>query len=92
MIRKELRDTLAEAYNEIGLFDNPSFDNSIIGISNDDKVVYDLNKMIKELAEDDGISEEEALEFIEYNTLRAIPYFGENAPIVVDSSLIDVLN
>ena len=26
---------------------------------------------------------EDAMEFIDYNTIRAIPYFGSNAPIVV---------
>ena len=28
-------------------------------------------------------AEEEAVEFIDYNTLRAIPYMGDKAPIVV---------
>ena len=28
-------------------------------------------------------SEYEAIEFIEYNTLRALPYFGDMAPIIM---------
>lgn len=34
-------------------------------------------------AKKDGIDEEEAIEWIEYNTIRAIPYAGEKAPIVM---------
>ena len=33
--------------------------------------------------EQDGMSYEEAVEFIDYNTCRAIPYAGHNAPIVM---------
>ena len=65
------------------VFDNPSFDNSIIGVTTDGNVVYDYHKMIIELMEDDGISEQEAIDWIEYNTLRAIPYAGEMAPVVI---------
>ena len=31
----------------------------------------------------DDMSYVAALEFIEYNTLRTIPYMGENAPIIL---------
>ena len=65
------------------VFDNPAFDNSIIAITTDGQAVYDYNKMVYELMKDDNISEQEAIDWIEYNTLRAIPYAGEMAPIVV---------
>ena len=39
--------------------------------------------MVECLVKEDGMTEEEAIEFIEYNTIRAIPYFGPNAPIVL---------
>ena len=32
---------------------------------------------------DDGISEQEAIDWIEYNTIRAIPYAGEMRPVVM---------
>ena len=65
------------------VFDNPSFDNSIIGVTTDGQAVYDYNKMVEELMRDDDISEQEAIDWIEYNTIRAIPYAGEMAPIVM---------
>jgi hypothetical protein len=65
------------------VFDNPSFDNSIIGVTTDGQAVYDYDKMVEELMRDDDISEQEAIDWIEYNTIRAIPYAGEMAPIVM---------
>lgn len=67
----------------IPIFDNPKFPNSILGISYDNRVIYDMEQMITDLMEEDDISYIDALEFIEYNTLRIIPYMGENAPIIL---------
>lgn len=78
------RDLLNEmGREELIVFENPDYDSAIIGISHDDRVVYSFEKMIKWLMMEDNITEEEAIEFIEYNTIRAIPYFGPNAPIVL---------
>lgn len=67
----------------IPIFDNPKFPNSILGISYDNRVIYDMEQMITDLMGEDDISYIDALEFIEYNTLRIIPYMGENAPIIL---------
>lgn len=78
-----------ELLNELGLeesivFENPDYDSAIIGYdANDNRVVYDFEKMAEHLMDNDGMTYEEAVEFIEYNTIRAIPYAGQNGPIVV---------
>ena len=78
------RDTLCElGFEDAIVFENPSYENAIIGTSHDDRVVYSFNKMVECLMEDDHMSYEEAVEFIEFNTLRAIPYFGPDAPVVL---------
>ena len=78
------RDTLCElGYEDAIVFENPDYDDAIIGTSHDDRVIYSFDKMVECLMKDDGMSYEEAVEFIEFNTLRAIPYFGPNAPIVL---------
>ena len=79
------KDKRLELEEDTIVFDNPNFDNSIIGITTDGKAVYDYDKMVVELMEDDDISEQEAIDFIEYNTIRAIPYAGEMAPIIMFS-------
>jgi NAD+ synthase len=77
--------------NELGLeesivFENPDYDSAIIGYdANESRIIYDFEKMAEHLMDVDGMDYEEAVEFIEYNTIRAIPYAGSNAPIVLHS-------
>jgi hypothetical protein len=79
-----VNESIREMLNEDTIvFDNPAFDNSIIGMTTDGQAVYSYYKMIEELMNDDGISEEEAIEWIEYNSLRSLPYAGAMAPIVI---------
>lgn len=65
------------------VFDNHAYDNSIIGVTLDGRVVYGYEPMVNELMTDEGWDELDAIEWIEYNTIRAIPYCGEKAPIIV---------
>lgn len=70
-------------YENIIVFENPDYDAAIIGVSSDDRVVYDYDKMIACLMDEDGMDPEEAADFISYNTIRAIPYAGQGAPIIM---------
>lgn len=88
MINEDLREHIKNNYDGAVLFDNPSFDNSIIGISTNNNIIYDLTSMVDELAEDDNMSYEEALEFIDYNTLRTIPYINEGSKPIVMTELL----
>lgn len=85
MIDKDKRE-LIEGYSECAiLFDEPSYDKSIIGVSTDGNVVYNLQSMVEELASESDMTEEEALDFIGYNTVRMLPYLQETGkPIIVD--------
>lgn len=84
MIDLELRDRIAElGGDDVIVYDNPSFDRSIIGLSEDDRVIYAWDKMVGELMDDDDMSYEDAVEFISYNTLRVGPYIGERHPIIL---------
>lgn len=66
------RDLIVEmGYEDITIFENPNYDSAIIGMSHDDRVVYSYEKMVEFLMETDGMSYEEAAEFINYNTIRA---------------------
>lgn len=59
------------------VFDNMAYDNSIIGLTIDGRVIYGFELMVEELMNDEGWSETEAIEWIEYNTIRALPYTGK---------------
>ena len=83
---RNVREALCNmGYEDAVVFENPSYDDAIIGVT-DGRVVYDFDKMVECLVNDEDMSEEEAIEFIEYNTIRALPYI-ENAPIVMFSIL-----
>ena len=79
-VNLELRSELPE---DAIVFDNMSYDGSIIGVTTDGHVVYDYDKMVEELMQDEEWSYEEAAEWIDYNTIRSLPYAGENAPIIM---------
>lgn len=60
------------------------FDAAIIGIDMaSERLVYDKQKMVEILSKQ--MSEEDAIEFLEFNTWSA--YMGEHTPIYVDPLL-----
>ena len=85
MTLDELKDLIKGVYSddcEVLLFDTPSYADAFIGISTDGRAVYNYDKMIEFLEKEDSMEYDEAAEFVNYNTLRALPYMGSNAPIV----------
>ena len=65
------------------VLEDHAYDNSIVGITADNRLVYDYNLMIEEFMNDENCSYEEAQEWVDYNTIRAIPYIKGNAPIII---------
>ena len=88
-----LREFLRENFPESVIFDNPEFDNSIVGISSQGNLIYDLDRMVQELAEDDNISEDEAFEFIDQDTIRLLTYISQDTkPMIVDFNFKELYN
>lgn len=84
---EKLRAAIAEMAADLGIedmiiLDDHAYDGSIIGIA-DDRLVYDYYKMVEEYMEDEGCDETDAEEWIQYNTLRAIPYMQGSKPLVI---------
>lgn len=69
-------------YEDVVIYKNPNYDGALIGVTDNNIAVYDFDKMVESLMREDGLDEIEAIEWIEYNTMRANPYF-ENAPIIM---------
>lgn len=80
-LSEEFKNHLEEA--SAAVFENPSFTSAIVGVTSDDRVVYDYDLMIEDLSEQNNISLWEAQEFIEYNTIRALPYIP-NSPVILN--------
>ena len=65
------------------VFDNSAFDNSIIGVTLDGRVIYSFEKMVEELVNDDGMEELDAIELIEHNTSLLPQRYGDKVPLIV---------
>lgn len=74
---------LYAGYEGIKYLVDYSYDDALIGVSEDGRAIYDFEKMVDWLIKEEGWTDDEAVEWIEYNTIRALPYFGEGAPIIM---------
>lgn len=88
-LRQKIQSYAEEREEDITILTSPSYDKSIIGISSNGRLVYDRQKMIKELMKDDNIEEEEALEFFDYNTMGALNNLP-NPPIIVENLISEI--
>lgn len=70
---------ILEEYPEEGLIKADGFDDAIIGVSSDIRIVYSLDKIIEILQKD--MTEDEAVEFFYFNIESA--YVGEKTPLYV---------
>ena len=80
---KNIREKLSDSYGEELIFAD-GFDDAIIGVAtgfDSQRVVYCYVSMIETMMKEDDISYEDALDWIEYNTLGS--YVGKNTPIYV---------
>lgn len=93
----ELKAQLVEGGHEDSiLLENPSFYKAIVGVI-DGHVVYSYSRMVECMTEEyvgcgvpESEAEDEAREWIEYNTMRAIPYMKHDGkePYILDESYV----
>lgn len=82
-MNQKIRDAICDmGYEDAVVFDGPDFDDAIVGVSDDGRVIYDYDKMVRSMMQQDGIGQDEAIEFIEYNTIRACEYV-KDGPIIM---------
>ena len=77
---------LLEQVNEEALLLEPreQYDKCIVGVTYyGDKFVYDANLVIQSLITDQEMTEEEALDWFEYNVIGS--YMGDGTPIFIVS-------
>lgn len=72
-------------YEDVLIFDGEEYDDALIGVTTDNRAVYEFEKMVECLMNKYGWSDIDAIEWIEYNTIRSLPYFGAKAPIIIYS-------
>lgn len=78
---EEMREWLKDGYPECLTADG--FDEAIIGVAcgcgRPNAVIYDLDKCIEILMKRDGMTSDEAREFLDFNTFGG--YVGEHTPV-----------
>ena len=73
----------AAGIEDVILFEAFSYDNALVGITEDGRAVYDYDKMVDWLVRTQDMNEDEAVEWIEYNTIGALPNAGDDGPIIM---------
>ncbi len=81
---EELKEYLTDrGYEDTVVLKSPDYVDAVVGVTTDGQVVYEWSKMVEHLVSKDGMSPEEAEEFISYNTVRALPYMGDKHPVIM---------
>jgi hypothetical protein len=68
---------------EAMIFGNGDYITALVGYTGDGRAIYDYDLMVEFLKEYEEMTPEEAMEWIDYNTIRTIPYMGNLAPIIM---------
>jgi hypothetical protein len=73
---------IIDQYSDQEFLKADGFDDAVIGIEEKSgRLVYDINLMISILISDEEMSEEDAIEYLDYNVIGA--YVGEQTPIYI---------
>ena len=81
----QLKEWLSDRdYEDTVVMENPDYLSAIAGVSDDGRLIYDYEKMVEYLMTTDGMDYEEACEFIDFNTIGALPYMGEKRPVILN--------
>jgi hypothetical protein len=79
-VNPDIRDKLP---NGTIVFDNYAYDNSIIGVTLDGRVIYAYELMVKELMDETGWDEMSAMDWISYNAIGRSNHNDVKVPIIV---------
>lgn len=83
MTLEQLKQLITDlGYEDVTVFDDYDYADAFIGMSDDGRAVYSYDKMVEWLMLKENWTFEEAVEWIDYNTMRALPYYP-GGPIVV---------
>lgn len=74
--QKTERLLLEAGYEGTIFFTNPSYEDAFLGVSSDDRAIYDYEKMVESLVNHEDMTEDEAREFIDYNATFYIEVVG----------------
>jgi len=65
------------------LLDPEYLDGAIVGVR-DHRVLYDYDLLVQAFQDNEDWTYEDAVEWVQYNTMRALPYMGKLGPLVLE--------
>lgn len=70
--------------DRIIVLEGDEFADGAVGLTEDNRLVYSYEKLVESLAKEYG-TETDAIEWLEYNTIRSLPYMTSygNVPIIM---------
>lgn len=76
---------LDSGYEDVILLDNYLYDTALIGVSDDNRAIYDYNKMIEWVIKEGIVNNAtDSIEWIECNTIKSLAYMDDDKiPIVM---------
>jgi hypothetical protein len=80
-----IRERISEDYPDLLVMDPEYLDAAIVGVVTRiglEAVCYDMNKVIRLLIDHDRMTEDEAMEYIDYNMRGA--WVGEHTPVFLE--------
>ena len=85
MTLEQLKQLITDhGYEDVTVFENYDYADAFIGMSDDGRAVYSYDKMIEWLMLNENLSYEDSVEWIDYNTMRALPYYPDGPIVVYD--------
>lgn len=85
MTLEQLKQLITDlGYENVTVFENYDYADAFIGMSDDGRAVYSYDKMIEWLMLNENLSYEDSVEWIDYNTMRALPYYPDGPIVVYD--------
>ena len=92
-IKEKIRDRVSdeEVLDNIIVLEGDEYADGAIGLTEDNRLVYSYDRLVKSLAraynkDNPEQGKNDAIDWLEYNTLRAIPYLeraGFLAPVII---------
>ena len=77
----------------IGDSDREAFYPAIIGLAKDKShIAYSYEKLTRCFMNKEGWDWDEAMEWIDYNVIRTLPYYGSKAPVILSNNFISSRN
>lgn len=82
---EDLKEYLTEqCFTDTVVLESPSYISAVVGISTDGQLIYSRDLMVRYLCKQQGMTELDAEEFIDFNTVGALPNMGDKAPIIME--------